>query len=191
MKRFPVFFVLLVAFFCAWIGEPAAEEAGYTVGVDDILDINVLQPDPLGASLTVSPDGTITFPYIGNVKVAGLTLIEVQEKIQSELSGYMKYPMVAVSLKESRSRTFYVYGEVVRPGSYAIQPNITAVRAISLAGGFTKFGSSNRVRILRHKKDGAGDETIKVDIKAAMAGDSVHDVRILPGDVITVSEGMF
>ena len=68
------------------------------------------------------------------IKVKDLTVAEIQAKVQSALAdGYMKYPVVVVSLQESRSRRFFVYGEVVKPGTYLIAENTTVLRAISMA----------------------------------------------------------
>jgi polysaccharide export outer membrane protein len=103
----------------------------------------------------------------------------------------MKYPVVSVALKESRSRKFFVYGEVMRPGSFPLEENMSVLKAISMAGGFTKYGSSSRVKLLRPKKEAAGYETKNVDIKAVMDGDSSKDLLIEPEDMIVVSEGIF
>ena len=118
-------------------------------------------------------------------------LSEVQEEVQTRLGKFLKDPVVSVSLKESRSRMFYVYGEVAKPGVYPIQQNLTAIRAISLAGGLTKYGSSSQVKILRQAKDGKAGELIKVNVGAVMNGDAKQDAKIEAGDVITVSEGIF
>lgn len=174
--------------------EPAADtiaQAAYTVGVDDILDIAVLQPEKLALTVTVSPDGSVTFPYIGNVKAEGSSLEELQDAIQKGLAnGYMKYPVVSVTLRESHSRKFFVYGEVVRPGTYALDANTTALRGVTIAGGFNKFGSA-KVKVLRLRKDKPGYEAIRVNIKAVMNGAANKDVLIQPGDIIVVSEGLF
>lgn len=172
--------------------EEAARQEAYTVGVDDILEISVLKPDELLRVVNVAPDGTITFPYIGTIEVKDLTVPQIQEKIQAALAdGYMKYPVVVVSLQESRSRKFFVYGEVIKPGAYLIAENATVLRAISMAGGFTKFGSSSRVKVLRPKQEEAGYETIKIDIKKVMEGDSEEDILLQAGDMVVVSEGVF
>lgn len=164
----------------------------YAVGIDDVLDINILQPEKLSTTLIVSPDGSITFPYIGTVQVKGMTLAAIQDEIQKKLAdGYMKYPVVSMSLRESRSRKFSVYGEVNRPGNYPIDENCTVLKVISIAGGFTKYGSSSRVKVLRPKKGKAGYDAIKVNINAVMDGNSDEDILIQPGDIIVVSEGMF
>ncbi len=164
----------------------------YTVGVDDILEITILQPDTLSKIVNVAPDGNITFPYIGTIKVTGLTIEEIEKKIQQALAdGYLKNPVVSVSLKESRSRKFFVYGEVVKPGAYPLDENTTVLRAISMAGGFTRFGSSSRVKVLRPKKNDRGYKAIKIDIKKVMDGNSAEDILLQPGDMVVVSEGIF
>jgi protein involved in polysaccharide export with SLBB domain len=164
----------------------------YVIGIDDVLDISVLQPEKLMTTVTVAPDGSITFPYIGNVAAKGLTLAKIQDEIQARLgNGYMKYPVVAVSLRESRSRRFFVYGEVMKPGTYALEENTTVLRAISMAGGFNKFGSSSRVKVLRPLKDKPGYDALKVNIKAVMDGSAQEDVILEPEDIVVVSEGVF
>ena len=121
-----------------------------------------------------------------------LTITQIQKEVQDALAdGYMKYPVVVVSLQESRSRKFFVYGEVIKPGSYSIAENTTVLRAISMAGGFTKFGSSSRVKVLRPKDSQAGYETIKIDIKKVMNGDSEKDILLMAGDMVVISEGVF
>jgi len=170
---------------------PAPKSQDYTIGNEDILDIAVLQPEQLALTVTVSPDGSITFPYIGKVDVKGKTPSEVQEEIQSRLAdGYLKYPVVSVAVKESRSKKFFVYGEVIRPGTYFLEDNMTVLKAISTAGGFTKYGSSSRVKVLRPKANAAGYETIKANMKLIMNGLS-KDIVLEPGDIVQVEEGVF
>ncbi|MBF0505101.1 MAG: polysaccharide biosynthesis/export family protein [Candidatus Omnitrophica bacterium] len=171
---------------------PVAVFQEYRIGPSDILNISVLQPQQLGSDVTVTPDGRITFPYIGTVTVKGYTLDEIQDIIQKRLAdGYMKYPVVAVSLKESHSRRFFVYGAVAKSGAYDIEENMTALRGISMAGGFTQFGSSSRVKILRPKKGSRGYDVIKVNVKDIMDGVADADPAIEQGDIIVVSEGIF
>ncbi|MCX5694936.1 MAG: polysaccharide export protein [Candidatus Omnitrophica bacterium] len=207
MKRFFVFIIsvcFIAGFSFAGAQEAPKESAAiqepkyiatpneYKVGIEDVLDISVLQPEKLTTMVTVSPDGSIVFPYIGNVNVKGLVLVEIQNQIQARLAdGYMKYPVVSVSLKESRSKKFFVYGEVMKPGTYYLEDKTTVLKAISMVGGFTKYGSSSRVKVLRPKKDDAGYESIKVNIKAVMDGATDADILLMPEDMVVVSEGVF
>jgi polysaccharide export outer membrane protein len=165
---------------------------GYAIGVGDMLVVNVVRPEQLLMDVTVSPDGTISFPYIGTVNVKGKTLDDVQNEMTKKLGeGYMKYPVMSVTLKESRSKRFFVYGEVVHPGPYSIEENMTVLRAISMAGGFNKFGSSSRVKVLRPRAMGKGYEPVKINIKDVMDGHADADTIIKPGDIVVVSEGVF
>ncbi|HPF07089.1 MAG TPA: polysaccharide biosynthesis/export family protein [Spirochaetota bacterium] len=164
----------------------------YTIGVGDILDIEIIQPDKMTSRVTVSPGGDISVPYIGSVYVKGRTISSTQSLILQKLaSGYLKYPVVTVALVESRSRSFTISGEIIKPGNYALMENTTVLKAISIAGGFTKFGSSSRVKILRPRKDRPGYMSIKVDLKAVMDGDAKSDIVIEAGDIIVISEGVF
>ena len=164
----------------------------YQLGVDDILSITILQPEKMETTVTVGPDGAISFPYIGSVRVKGFSASQVQEEIETRLAdGYMKYPVVAVSLRESRSRRFFVYGEVTRPGEYPLTEATSVLKAISMAGGFNKFGSSSHVKVLRPKEGQGGYEPIKINIKAVMDGDAAEDLLLKPGDTVVISEGVF
>jgi len=164
----------------------------YTIGVGDILKIDIISPDKMTSEVAVSPGGDISVPYIGSVYVKGMSIARAQKIIEKKLSqGYLKYPVVVVSLMESRSRSFTISGEVVRPGNYSLVENTTVLKAISIAGGFTKFGSKSNVKILRPRKDRPGYISIKVDLKAVLDGDANADIVIQPGDIIVISEGLF
>jgi len=166
----------------------AADE--YKVGIGDVLDASILQPEKLTTTLTVSPDGMISFPYIGNVEVKNMTLSQIQKNIEEKLAdGYMKYPLVSVSLKESRSRRFFVYGDVIRPGGYPLEDGITVLKAISVAGCFSKGnpGPGAEIKILRPKGEVGAVQTINVDVKQVFAGSTDADIKILPEDTIMVT----
>lgn len=86
---------------------------------------------------------------------------------------------------------FYVYGEVNKPGMYSLASKTTALTAISIAGGFTRFGSASRVKVVRMDEKTGKYELIKVNIAQAIAGNFKADVLLMPGDVVVVSEGVF
>lgn len=180
------------AFLVIFLLSVSAYAQVYKIGVGDILQVDIIQPDKMALTVTVSPGGDISVPYIGSVNVKGMTVAVVQKIIEKKLaSGYLKYPVVVVSLVESRSRSFTISGEVIRPGNYALGENTTVLKAISIAGGFTKFGSKSNVKILRPRQDRPGYISIKVDLKAVLEGDASSDIVIQPGDIIVVSDGVF
>ena len=193
MKALKVTSVIILVCMCVTSFVYAqGETTEYTVGADDILEIMVSRPEEIRSVVTVAPDGAISFPYIGVINVDGKTLNEIQSLIVEKLEdGFMKYPVVTVSLQQSLSRKFFVYGEVVKPGNFLMDERTTVLKAISIAGGFTKFGSSSKVKVLREKEDSVGYETIKVNIKNVMGGATDEDILLEPGDIIVVSEGVF
>jgi polysaccharide biosynthesis/export protein len=167
-----------------------AEE--YRVGVGDILEIRILKPDPSMDRVSVTPSGDISVAYLGSVKIKGKTITEVQQTIQYRLAnGYLKYPVVTVSLIESKSRNFSISGEINKPGTYPIEDNMTVLKAVSVAGGFTKFGSKSKVRVLRQRPDRPGYTKIEIDVGKVMEGDARADIVLEPGDIIVVSESFF
>jgi polysaccharide export outer membrane protein len=192
-KEMKKFFTLFMIFWLCTVTPLAQESAPiYKVGVGDILNISVIQPQEISVTVTVAPDGTINYPYIGLVHVQGLNLAETQEIIQKKLAeGYMHFPVVSVILQESRSRRYFVYGEVQKPGTYPLDDKTTVLKAISVAGGLTKFGSTSRVQVLRENETEPGYKYLKVNIKALMEGAAQEDLLIQPGDIIVISESGF
>ncbi len=171
---------------------PALGESEYTVGVGDVLEISVLQPDQFVTNVSVAPDGYISFPYIGKVNVKGSEVSQIRHDLEKRLAaGYVKYPVVAVYLKESKSKKYIVSGEIQKPGAYLLEANLTVLRAITIAGGPTKIADVNNIKILRLKKDGTGYETIKVNLNKAMNGDISEDVTLKPEDMIVVTKSFF
>jgi polysaccharide export outer membrane protein len=68
---------------------------------------------------------------------------------------------------------------------------MTVLKALTLVGGFTKWGSSSRVKILRPEKDNTGYETIKVNINDVIDGDATADIILEPGDIVVILKGIF
>lgn len=194
MKKSFVILLFITALFFSLsrASESKTSDEQYKVDIDDVLEISIIQPEDLMATVCVAPDGSISFYYIGNIYVKGLELCEIKRLIEDKLSdGYINYPVVSVFLKESKSRKFFVYGEVAKPGAYNIEGGISLLKAISMAGGFTKYASSNQIKVLRLKEDKTGYMTIKVDLEAAMAGEGKTDIIIKVSDIIMVGEGIF
>ncbi|MDM7987072.1 MAG: polysaccharide biosynthesis/export family protein [Smithella sp.] len=189
MKRYSV---LSMIFVIAMLYPSYADDTQYKIGAGDILEVRILKPEIITDRSTVTPGGEISVAYIGSVQVKGKTISEIQKTIQWRLaSGYLKYPVVVVSLIESNSRRYTVSGEVVRPGTYQLEDNVTVLRAISTAGGFTRFGSKSRVKLLRQYPDKPGYQSIKINLVKAMSGDAKEDILLQPGDIVVVSEGFF
>ena len=148
----------------------------------------------------LSEAGGITSNGIyGKVKVRRKEQGEsVYEDINIDIKGIIEGSVIGdIALQSDdmviieRNKKFYVYGEIMRPGEFILEDNMTVLKALSLAGGFTKWGSPSQVKILRQSKDKLGYETTKANIKSAMEGDAAADIVLQPDDIIVVSAGIF
>ena len=154
----------------------------YVVDEGDVLKIAVYDHNDLLTTARVAGDGTIVFPLVGRVNVAGLTAPQISREISGLLSnGYIIDPQVSVFVKEFRNKgVFYIIGEVKKPDAYAYTEGTTVIKAITVAGGFTGRAAKDRVRIIR-KVNGTEKLMEKVDIAEP----------VLPDDLIVVPESFF
>jgi polysaccharide export outer membrane protein len=164
----------------------------YRISPADVLEINVFQENDLKAILRVSNEGTIVFPLIGSVPVGGMTPQEAAHALQARLAqGYLTNPQVSVIVQEFSKRSFTVLGEVQKPGSYDMpdQQEVNVLQAIGIAGGYTRIANPSKV-ILMRRIDGK-QKTFQLNAKRMASGHTESEIKVLPGDVITVSESMF
>lgn len=137
------------------------ENVNLGTGVGSLRNINTNTSTGV-SKYTVSPSGTIDFPVLGELKVAGMTRAELSGFIKGELMGrdLAKDPVVTV---EFVNLGVSLLGEVARPGLYDInQDQITILEAISMAGDLTLQGQRQNIAVLR-EKDGQV-KTYRVDI---------------------------
>ena len=179
--------IVLMIIYYPSISISSPKDKEYTVGIGDILEISILQPEQVTKENAVTPSGEISVPYIGSLKVKGKTISEIQLDIQQRLAnGYLKYPIVTVTLLESRSRNFTISGMVQNAGSYPLGEYTTVLKAIAIAGGLSNY-ASGKVVVHRFRKDRPGKNIIKIDIKKVMKGDA-EDVVLMSGDYVYVSD---
>jgi polysaccharide export outer membrane protein len=124
----------------------------YVVGPQDVLMITVFNEPTLSGRFTVEADGTINYPLVGRVPVAGKTLRAIQEDLTSRLGAkYLRNPQVTILVDQFRSQSIFVLGEVRQPGKHVISGNLTLLEALSQAGGPTT--SAGTEVIVRRPKD--------------------------------------
>jgi polysaccharide biosynthesis/export protein len=178
-----------------------ADPKPYTIGPSDVIGIVVydhpeLLPnagaviaqssDPTGISsapgFIVGADGQVFFPYIGRVKVAGLTESEASELFSNRLAKYIRNPQVTVRITSFRSRRAYVEGEVRNPGTQIFTDvPMTLPEAINRAGGITITGDRSFVTLTR------GDRTTVIDLMELQdLGISTNHILLQNGDVVNV-----
>lgn len=176
----------------------------YRLQVNDVLQIDVRNPDPTTTALfsknegnvangnvnnaflylsgySIGDQGFINIPIVGKVKVDGLTVNEAETLVQTEIDKYLNNASVEVKLVSFK---ISVLGEVNNPGYYLIyngQANV--LEALSLAGDVTQFGSRNDLKLIRQTDEGS--EVILLDLTDAELMHSKY-YFLLPNDVIYV-----
>jgi len=167
---------------------PASTE--YLVGAGDKLDITVLGHADLDKVLEVRGDGTIDYPLIGDVPVAGKGLSQIARDLTSTLgTNYIVSPQVSVNIKEYGSQWVTVIGEVAKPGRQLLKLKMRLIDILAEAGGFTAFANTKQIEILRPMGADLRRKLV-VNLKTIEEGKK-PDVALISGDVVIVPRRSF
>ena len=177
-KRFAHLVLLLSALVLVGAAQ-AQDAAGYNLNAGDSVRIYVYgEPDLTFENLLIGQNGRISYPFLGELKVAGKTAAQLQESLIAGLKpDYLIDPRISVSIVKYRS--FFVNGEVKRPGGVDFQPGLTLRKAISLAGGFTERANKKRVLVIADNDPDREEKEVSLDY------------RVQPGDIFTVQDTFF
>jgi polysaccharide export outer membrane protein len=177
--------IFTLVFLCVEAAAAADKVDIYKLHQGDKVMISVWREDTLQREVVVLPDGSITFPLIGRVDVAGLSTPEVEQNITAKLKKYFPDPIVTVVISGIEGNRAYVMGKVMHPGSLTINGPITVLQAISIVGGFDKFADESSIKVIRAKPD--GQEILPVDYKAIISGKNVStNIQLKAGDTLVV-----
>lgn len=191
------FLVFLSLTFSAPALSQTQSAGNYVIGPQDVLAINVFDQAGLGGKYSVEADGTFSFPLVGRVKAAGLTLREFEQELKKRLAdGFFKNPQVSVAVEQYRSQRVFVVGEVRQPGPVPLTGGMTLIEALARAGS-TLPSSSGEVAVVRQKDkkpiaeptlpgEKEASEVIRVSIRTLESGELSQNVELQDGDTIFV-----
>jgi polysaccharide biosynthesis/export protein len=171
------------------------EYSDYEIGPGDVLSVIVWDHPELtnptnsnqgveGAGRLVHADGTMFFPYVGSVNVAGRTVIEARRLIADGLSGVIREPQVDVNVIAYRSKHAFVVGNVGRPCRIAItnQP-LTVIDALNKCESITRPIAAQTVRIIR------GSQVTELDLEDIyLEGAAGPGIELRDGDRVFVED---
>jgi polysaccharide biosynthesis/export protein len=175
--------------------------ANYVIGAQDQISITVVDETDLTGKFRVDGDGMFTYPYLGRVAAAGLTLTELQTRLTTKLqNGYVKNPQVRVEMDVYKSQSVYVIGKVRTPGKIQMTgTQMTLLEALAMAGSPTA-DASNEIIVVHPKKpipagtvvpppDATNEgEEIRVNRRDLELGRTGQDVILRDGDIINIPE---
>lgn len=188
--------ILLGLFLAAFMASGLAAQGGYTIKPGDQLRIEVLEDEGLNRNALVLPDGSISFPLVGNVPAAGRSVSQVQADLVTGLRGnFATAPNVFVSVgalaepKPARPTTaapgmnVYILGEINGPGRLEVTPGTTMLQLIAEAGGLTRFAAGKRIELHR------GDTVYPFNYRNPGSASSIKaSTPLAPGDVVVVPQ---
>ncbi len=164
-------------------------EAGWNgpfrLGAGDVLNVFIWKHKELSTIVTVRPDGKISYPLIGEIDAKGLTLNEIEERINKQLKQHIQDPQVTVILEGTHSFRIFVLGEVMQPGVFELKAPITVIQALAMARGLTTFASRNKIFIVNPSR--GGDQRLPFNYTKFVQGeDSNQNIFLRPGDTVIV-----
>lgn len=174
-------------------GAPTPSVSEYRINSGDQLEVYVWGEERLQREMTVLPDGTIAFPLVGQLRVAGQLPQDVErmvsERLRSQYRG--EVPVVTVTVKQAAGMRFSIIGKVNAPGVFSTGRYINILEAIAQAGGPAEFANMDGVSIIRDENGVMRSIPMKLSplFRAGVSDGELRRagiVRILPGDVIIV-----
>ena len=165
--------------------EETASKLDYIIHPADLIEIGVYGEEELTRELVVRPDGKVSFPLIGDIRVAGHTTSYVTSLINKKISAFIPEASCNVIVKALDSLRYYVVGEVGNPGMFNVSTTLTVLQALALAGGLQTFADQDNIIIIR----GHGQNTVKIhfDYSAVKKGKKLEqNILLKRGDVLLV-----
>jgi polysaccharide biosynthesis/export protein len=160
----------------------------YRLQSGDTIEVQYRYTPEYNGTAVVQPGGYVNLPFVGDIKVQGLTVLEAQNAIVENASVRLNEPEVTVLLKDYVRPYFVVAGEVGHPGRLEMHGDVTAMEAIAMSGGFKDSSKHSQVVLVRKYNKEMAEITV-LDLKAMIRKKNFsEDVRLMPGDMLVVPQ---
>ena len=175
-------------------------EVEYRIGPGDTLEFQLLDDTQMSRDVKVRYDGYISLPQIDEIKVAGMTRTDALAALNGAYVSVYRKPHLTLTVKEAASKSFFILGEVEKPGEYPYTRPLSVLEALNTAGGPRINSSSgdtyvgaqgqlSKAFIIRHQE--GQREVREYDLSGLrQSGENPSDAPVLPGDTIYLPEGM-
>ncbi len=172
-------------------GAFAERDPRYRLQISDVIEVQYRYTPEYNQTASVQPDGFVSLQLVGDVKLAGLTLDQAKAAITQRAAARLRDPDISILLKDYEKPHFFVGGEVKSPGRFELRGNLTAIEAITMAGGFNSPSAKHSQVILFRRIDAERAETRILNMKEMMRAPALQeDVRLHPGDILLVPQNL-
>jgi polysaccharide export outer membrane protein len=169
------------------------EDAEYSIGPGDSLQIFVWDHADLSTGVQVRPDGKISTPLVEDLQAAGRTPTQLARDIEEVLKEYVRTPVVTVIMQGfvgEGAQQIRVVGQAAAPRALQFKQGMTVLDVVIEVGGLAEFAAGNRAKIVR--KTSQGEIEIKVRLDDLINdGDISENVEMMPGDVLIIPQSFF
>lgn len=165
----------------------------YQVGPGDRLEIFVWENPEVSTSIVVRPDGKISTPLVEDLPAVGKTPSQLARDIELALSEYIRTPIVTVIVTDflgEFDRQIRVVGQAAQPQSLSYRENMTLLDVMIEVGGLSELAAGNRAMVIRTIDGQAQEIRVRID-DLLNKGRLQENIRMLPGDVLTIPESRF
>ena len=186
---------LVIGVIAATGATTTAQIASYEIGAQDVLTISVFDEPSLSGKYAVELDGSLSFPLVGRIKAAGLSLRDFESDLRKRLAaGYFRNPQVSVAIEQYRSQRIFVVGAVKDPGTYGLTGEMTLIEILAKAGSTTDAAGDDVMIVRGHGRAtatlpeaGDADDVIRVNLKDLQSGSAgVRNMTLSDGDTVYV-----
>ncbi|MCX6299876.1 MAG: SLBB domain-containing protein [Bacteroidetes bacterium] len=164
-----------------------ATPVNYILGPDDQIQVSIYGVQEYNGNLAISPEGSVTIPSVGEVKLAGLSIEAATQKLKTVMGNtaysYLKSggAKIAVTLSKIRTINIVIIGSV-KQGNFKVSSFSSVFNALYIAGGPSAFGSFREIELIRNNK-----LVQKIDLyKFLLNGDQADNVGLKDNDVIRI-----
>jgi len=192
--------ILLTTLIFSLIATLSMAQGVYRLKNGDMIEVAVFQEPNLNRQLVIAPDGRISFPLVGQIRAAGLSIGAVENTLKDRLKKFyqndLDLTVLLVSVRETQEDekfipVIYITGEVKNPGQFPIKTRTTILQAIALSGGLGPFAAKGRILVRRSSK--GQNYVFPFDYRSVEKGaEIVGNITLRHGDVVVVPErGLF
>jgi polysaccharide export outer membrane protein len=164
--------------------EPAPGD--YVIGADDLLSVVFWRDQQLSGDVLVRPDGKISVPLLDDIQAAGLTPLQLRDRLLLEARRFLNEAIVTVVVKQTNSRKVFITGRVLRPGQYPLGTDMTILQLIAIAGGLQDYAKANQIRVVRSERGQTVSVPFDYDEMSKAKADKARNLTLKPGDTVIV-----